>query len=60
MMKINEKAKIESKQNKELWEFFDQLNTYDSLCLINEIFIKRSFNGLNLKENIRLIVAYTL
>ena len=60
MMKINEKAKIESKQNKELWEFFDQLNTYDSLCLINEIFIKHLFNELNLEENIRLIGAYTL
>ena len=37
--------------------FFDELNTCDSLCLITEIFIKRSFNGLNLEENIRLIGA---
>ena len=59
-MKINEKAKIGSKQNKELWEFFDELNTYDSLFLINEIFIKHLFNELNLEENIRLIGAYTL
>ncbi len=56
-MKINEKAKNESKKNKELWVFFDELNTCDSLCLITEIFIKRSFNGLNLEENIRLIGA---
>ncbi len=59
-MKINEKAKIESKQNKELSVFFDELNTCDFFCLINEIFIKHLFNELNLEENIRIIGAYTL
>ena len=53
--KINEKAKKMSK--KELWIYFDKLNTCDSFCLIKEIFINRTFNGKKLEDNIRLMGA---
>ena len=42
---------------KEIWVFFDELNTCNSLSLLTEIFIKRSFNGQKLRKNIRLIGA---
>ena len=63
MKEINEKAKkqeyINEKKNikKELWVFFDEINTCLSLSLLTEIFINRTFNGENLEENIRLIGA---
>ena len=40
---INKKA--EELKNKDLWVFFDELNTCDSLALLNEIFINHSFDG---------------
>ena len=52
MNEINKKAK-----NKELWVFFDELNTCESLALLTEIFINRSYNGNPLNKNIRLIGA---
>ena len=54
MNEINQKAK-ESKN--ELWVFFDELNTCDSLSLITEIFINRTYGRKKMEENIRLIGA---
>ena len=54
MEKINEKA---SNNKNELWVFFDELNTCDSLSLITEIFINRTYGGKKLQKNIRLIGA---
>ena len=52
--KIINKAK---NKKKELWVFFDEINTCLSLSLLTEIFINRTFNGEKLEENIRLIGA---
>ena len=63
MRKANEKARNQvyiddkSKQRKELWVFFDEINTSLSLTLLTEIFINRTFNGERLEYNIRLIGA---
>jgi energy-coupling factor transporter ATP-binding protein EcfA2 len=51
---INKKAKS---CEGELWVFFDELNTCDSLSLITEIFINRTYGGKELENNIRLIGA---
>jgi len=57
MDKINNEARKfkEGKKDKELWVLFDEINTCNSLGLINEIFINRSYNGIKIEENIRLI-----
>ena len=61
MKEINSKAKEtdytngEKKLKKEIWVFFDQINTCLSWPLLKEIFIKRTFNGEKLEDNIRLI-----
>jgi len=55
MEKKDEKAKIQ--ENQELWLFFDEINTCPSLSLITEIFIKRTYNGNKISDNIRLIGA---
>ena len=57
MKKINEKAEKFGNKNKNLWVFFDELNTCDSMALITEIFINRSFNAINLRKNIRILGA---
>ena len=63
MKEINEAAKkseyINKEKNikKELWVFFDEINTCLSLSLLTEIFINRTFNGEKLEKNIRLIGA---
>ena len=63
MKEINEIAKksevINKEKNikKELWVFFDEINTCLSLSLLTEIFINRTFNGEKLEKNIRLIGA---
>jgi len=54
MNEINEKAKS---CKGELWVFFDELNTCDSLSLITEIFINRTYGRKKLEKNIRLIGA---
>jgi hypothetical protein len=54
MKETNEKAK---KQKKELWVFFDKINTCLSLSLLTEIFINKTFNRRLLYKNIRLIGA---
>jgi len=56
MRKMNIEAKDEYK-GKELWVFFDEINTCLSLSLLTEIFINREFNGEKLEKNIRLIGA---
>jgi len=54
MEEMNEKAK---KQKKELWVFFDEINTCLSLSLLTEIFVNKTFNRKPLEKNIRLIAA---
>ena len=54
MKELNEKAK---EQEKELWVFFDEINTCLSLSLLTEIFVNKTFNGEKLNNNIRLIGA---
>ena len=54
MNEINDKAK---KCKGELWVFFDEVNTCDSLSLITEIFINRTYDRKELEKNIRLIGA---
>ena len=54
MNEINDKAK---KCKGELWVFFDEVNTCDSLSLITEIFINRTFGGKKLAKNVRIIGA---
>ena len=55
---MDEKNKLaEEQKNKELWIFFDEINTCLSLSLLTEIFINRSYNGKKLSDNIRLIGA---
>ena len=53
MDNINNESKI--KNSKEYWVLFDEINTCNSLGLLNEIFINRSYNGTKIEENIRLI-----
>ena len=56
MKKINE----ESKHIKDdIWILFDEMNTYQSLSLLTEIFINRTYNGEKINKNIRLIGACT-
>ena len=55
MEEINNQAK--EKEEKEIWLFFDEINTCLSLCLITEIFNNRTYNGKELEKNIRLIGA---
>ena len=55
MDQANKKAK---KLGKELWIFFDEINTCLSLSLLTEIFINRTYNEKKLEDIIRLIVAY--
>ena len=57
MRKKNKEAKQKLKDNKEVWVFFDEINTCSSLSLLSEIFIDRTFKGEKLEENIRLIGA---
>ena len=57
MIKMNNKAKTENYKGKELWVFFDEINTCLSLSLLTEIFINRTYNGVKLEGNIRLMGA---
>jgi hypothetical protein len=54
MEKVN---KIAAKDNKEIWLFFDEMNTCLSLSLLTEIFINRTYNEKPLCKNIRFIGA---
>ena len=53
MEDINKEAR--AKQGKDFWVLFDEINTCNSLGLLNEIFINRSYSGTKLEKNIRLI-----
>ena len=63
MKEMNEKAKLqeyidkEKNIRKELWVFFDEMNTCLSLSLLTEIFINRTCNKKKFCDNIRLIGA---
>ena len=60
MIKMNKIAKEEkSKNNKEFWVFFDEINTCKSLSLLTEIFVNKTFNGEKIEDNIRLIGILT-
>ena len=53
---INSEAKkFKKEKNKDFWVLFDEINTCNSLGLLNEIFINHSYNGIKIEENIRLI-----
>jgi len=55
---MKEKDQIAKKNmDKELWLFFDEINTCLSLSLITEIFINRTYEGKKISDNIRLIGA---
>ena len=51
------KSDKNSDDEKEIWVFFDEINTCQSFSLLTEIFINRTFNGEKLSDNIRLIGA---
>ena len=53
MKDINKEARIN--KDKDFWVLFDEINTCNSLGLLNEIFINRSYGGIKLEDNIRLI-----
>ena len=57
IMKENDELAREQGNNKELWLFFDEINTCPSLSLITEIFINRTYYGNPISDNIRLIGA---
>ena len=54
MKEANEEAE---KMDKELWVFFDEMNTCLSLSLLTDIFINRNCNGNKINDKIRLIGA---
>jgi hypothetical protein len=56
-MRKQEYVDKKSKQRKEQWVFFDEINTCLSLSLLTEIFNNRTFNEESLEDNIRLIGA---
>jgi len=57
MDEANKEAEDLKKDGKDLWVFFDEMNTCLSLSLLTEIFINRNYNGKNISDNIRLIGA---
>ena len=57
MKEINEIAKRKEYISKEIWVFFDEINTCLSFSFLTEIFIYRTFNGEKLEKNIRIIGA---
>ena len=54
---IVDEAKNLEKKSEEVWVFFDEINTCNSLGLISEIFCKHSCNGEPLPENLVFIGA---
>ena len=55
MEKANIEAEKLKKEDKDLWIFFDEMNTCLSLAILTEIFINRNYNGKKISDNIRLI-----
>ena len=58
MEEANKDAESVKAKGKELWIFFDDMNTCLSLTLLTEIFINKEYNGKKISDNIRLIGAY--
>jgi hypothetical protein len=58
MKEVYREAEELKKENKDLWIFFDKMNTCVSLPLLTEIFINKTFNGEIISDNIRLIGFY--
>ena len=56
-MRKQEYINKKSKQKKEQWVFFDEINICLSLSLLTKIFINRTFNEERLEDNIRLVYA---
>jgi hypothetical protein len=58
-MKDNQLLKDKNNKNNNdlIYVFFDEINTCNSMSLINEIFCKHTMNGEELKENITFIAA---
>ena len=57
MKEADKEAEELQGQGKDLWVFFDEMNTCLSLSLLTEIFINRNYNGKTINDNIRLINA---
>jgi len=57
MEEANKEADDLKSEGKDLWVFFDEMNTCLSLSLLTEIFINRNYNGKKFSDNIRLIGA---
>ena len=57
MEEANKAAEGLKSEGKEYWVFFIGMNTCLFLSLLKEIFINRTFNGIKLSDNIRLIGA---
>ena len=55
MKEMNERAK--KNPNKELWVFFDEINTCLSFSLLTEILSNKTFYGEKINVNIKLIGA---
>ena len=55
MEEANIEAEKLKKEDKDLWIFFDEMNTCLSLSILTEIFINRNYNGNKIMDNIRLI-----
>ena len=55
MERINEKAK--NPKEKELWIYFNKINTCKSQLLLTEIFNNKTYNDKKISDNIRLIGA---
>ena len=57
MEEANNIAEELNKHDKELWLFFDEMNTCMSLSLLTEIFINRRYKTKEINSNIKLIGA---
>ena len=57
MEEDNKIAEELKKHDKELWLFFDEMNTCMSLSLLTEIFINRNYKTNDINSNIKLIGA---
>ena len=55
MEETNIEAEKLKKEDKDLWIFFDEMNSCLSLAILTEIFINRNYNGKRISDNIRLI-----
>ena len=54
---VNKEEEELKNEGKDLWVFFDEMNSCLSFSLLKEIFINRNYNGKRIYDNIRLIGA---